>query len=198
MNITLSIPPKLAQSLFECQCEVAAVVKDSKNPHFKNSYSSINSVIETLKPALAKSKLFVYQPIVLTEKENYVAIRTIIGHVSGETIEYTAEMKFEGTGPQKMVSAVTYLRRAQLVSLFFLPQEDDDGNSASALPPKPQQSAASQAIQTAAVGNGWTAADVAKVIHKLYGADSLEKLGRREQEETFKIVSTTKPTEALK
>lgn len=193
MSGTLS--PKLAQSLFECQTEVDAVVKDAKNPHFKSKYATINSVIDTLKPALIKSKLFVLQPLIQSDKDGYVAIRTIIGHASGESLEYVSEMKIEGTGPQKMVSGLTYLRRAALVSLFMLEQEDDDGNAAQKPVPKEAVKADPfETIMLAARKNGWNEELIAGYINLTFDKESFSNLTRDEQIQLYKAVSAYGPT----
>jgi len=185
---------KLLSALVKATVKMTSVPMDAVNPQFKSKYASLESVLKVLKPVLSKHGLgFSQCPF------DAFKLETIVYHESGEQMGWIMEMKPTKDSPQGVGSNITYMRRYMLVSIFGLVGDpDDDGNEASAPPPRPQQPTASQAIQTAAVRNGWTASDVARLIHKLYGADSLERLGRPEQEETFKLVSTTKPTEALK
>lgn len=115
--------------LLELQKEVSAIKKDSTNPYFNSAYFDINKLIEVLKPTLNKLGLIVYQP---TEyKDTHNIIKTIVCDVeSGETVESSITLP-DNLEPQKMGSAITYLRRYTLQSLLFLQAEDDDGSTAS-------------------------------------------------------------------
>ena len=201
-----AIPPKLAQALYECQVEVESVLKDSTNPHFRSKYATINSVIDALKPALKVSSLFVSQPLIPSEKDGYVTIRTIISHASGEAMTFLSEMKVEGSTPQKMISALTYLRRAVLVSTFMLEQEDDDGNHASTPPPKVEPITQNTTNRrelvdktiNAAVDMGWTKTDLLKLLNQEFKKVSFELLTEAELERVYKGVSNLKPKDILK
>lgn len=196
-----TISPKLAEALFNCHAELTAVIKDAKNPHFRNSYATIHSVIETLKPSLTKHNLFVQQPLISSEKPSHVAIRTIISHVSGESLEFISDMPVEGLTPQKTIAALTYLRRAVLVSTFMLGQEDDDGNAASSRvviytpPPEPEAPKvdASAAISEEAKKQGWSKPELIGYISKTFKKGSIEALNREEQIRLFKIVAAYRP-----
>lgn len=197
----MNTPANIHTALLALQKVLPTVPKDSKNPHFKSSYTNLATLYEYLRPHLVANGL------TLNHKQDnshilsdLVGVETILTHAESATSVSTTLFAKppKGLDPQSVGGCVTYLSRYGTTELLGVGTDDDDGNSASAPPPKPPLISASMAIQNAAVRNGWTANDVAKLIHKLYGADSLEKLGRTEQEETFKIVSTTKPTEALK
>ena len=42
---------------------IGKVVKNSKNPHFKNTYADINALLETVEPELMNVGLILLQPI---------------------------------------------------------------------------------------------------------------------------------------
>jgi len=131
--------------IFEIQKKIGAIIKDSKNPHFKNTYFDINKLIEELKPLLIEQNLMVVQP--LTHLEGKPAIQTIVYDSEGNALlDYTIPLP-ENSDPQKMGSAITYYRRYSLVSMFFLQAEDDDGNAASQ--PQQAQSRTAKANPTA-------------------------------------------------
>lgn len=119
----------LYTKLLAFQTEIGAIKKASKNPFFKSNYFDINTLIETIKPALEKHKLVILQP--LTNVEGRPALKTmIIDSESGESIESTTFLT-EGSKPQETGSAITYYRRYALQSFLLLEAEDDDGNSSS-------------------------------------------------------------------
>lgn len=107
--------------------EIGKISKDSKNPHFGNTYFDINKLLEVIEPILEKEGLMVLQPI----ENGHVCTRIFnIDANSGDTI-LTSSMKLpELNDPQKMGSAITYYRRYTLQSLLALQSEDDDGNHA--------------------------------------------------------------------
>lgn len=133
--------------LLAVQKAIKPIVKDEVNPHFKNRYFDINSLLAEAKPILNENGLVLTQPL------NGDSLTTIIYEVeSGETIMSTVTLP-QVTDPQKMGSAISYFRRYSLVSLLGLEGEDDDAELASKTPqitsqaPKVQQ-ATQNAAQT--------------------------------------------------
>ena len=123
---------KIAPALAKALGEIHNATKDSKNPHFKNSYASLAAVIDATKATLADHGLVVVQAP--GWNENRVTVTTRIVHASGEWIEATAEAPVPKADPQGVGSAVTYLRRYSLAAICGITQEDDDGETASRRP----------------------------------------------------------------
>lgn len=132
------------EKLLEVQKEIKPIVKDSKNPHFKNTYFDINTLLEAVKPVLNKHELVLTQA--LTNIGGKMALETMIASPKERWIikeenrpdgssakEYeTASIKStcplpECADAQKYGSAITYFRRYALQSLLALEAEDDDG-----------------------------------------------------------------------
>ena len=42
------------EKMFEFQKRVQAIKKDAKNPHFKNTYASLNQILSEVKPLLTE------------------------------------------------------------------------------------------------------------------------------------------------
>lgn len=125
----------LRQKLFDIQQEIGAIKKDSTNPHFKNTYFDINTLIDVLKPLLKKHELFISQP--LTHIEGKTALSTIITDtLNNQEMGFTVPIP-ENADPQKMGSTITYFRRYALTSLLLLESTDDDGNHAAGHSEKP-------------------------------------------------------------
>jgi hypothetical protein len=112
--------------LLEAKSEIGKVVKNAKNPHFKNNYADINAIIETVEPVLIKHGLVLIQPI-----ESGNVVTRIIDAATGEVLESVMPLS-PTANPQQMGSQITYYRRYTLQSLLSLQAEDDDANAASA------------------------------------------------------------------
>ena len=116
----------LNKKLIAFQREIGMIAKDSVNPHFKNSYASLQGILSEVKPILNKHGLILSQPIKGT------AIYTEI--TDSETQEFTEAFIELPTGlnPQQLGSAITYYRRYLLAGILSLEiGEDDDGTKAS-------------------------------------------------------------------
>ena len=117
------------KKLHEAKLEIGKVAKNAKNPHFKNTYSDLNALIEAVEPILLEKGLVMLQPI----KEG--AVWTIIVDVeTGEQVESSMKLP-EILDPQKIGSATTYFRRYTLQGLLCLQSVDDDGQLASTVKP---------------------------------------------------------------
>jgi hypothetical protein len=134
---------KLAPALVAAQAEITWATKDSTNPHFKNRYADLQSVIEAIKPALNKHGIFFSQHPTPSDAGT-LGLTTILLHSSGEWIEDTAIIPLPKNDPQGYGSAMTYGRRYGLAAICGLFQSDDDGEAAkpSQMPVKATQSPA--------------------------------------------------------
>lgn len=121
---------ELCKALHGAQGEMTGVVKDAKNPHFKNRYATLESVLDTTRPALQANGLSVSQaPGQLVD--GAVEITTMLMHSSGEWMRSTLHMPVVKRDPQGVGSAITYgLRYALMAVLGVPPTDDDDGERA--------------------------------------------------------------------
>jgi ERF superfamily len=119
----------LADALGKFQKDVENVKKDATNPFFKSKYASLENIIDTVRPPLAKHGLS------FSQFPDGAGLTTILMHSSGEWIQATSSMAAKDQTPQGQGSAITYLRRYTLSSVLGLATEDDDdGNAASKAP----------------------------------------------------------------
>jgi len=128
MNHSDSIT-KLAAALVAAHADVQHATKDSTNPHFKSGYASLNSLIDTVKPAFLKHGLTVVQ--LPAAGHDGAALESVVMHESGEFLSTIATSPIAKQDPQGIGSAYTYLRRYSLSAIAGIAQEDDDGNAAS-------------------------------------------------------------------
>lgn len=119
---------KLVEALVKFQGEVGSIQKKSVGVHGAK-YAQLADVMKEVLPALNKNGLAVTQwP---TQIEGQPALRTILHHSSGESIEDTMPLILPKQDPQGQGSAITYARRYSLASILGLViDEDDDGQKA--------------------------------------------------------------------
>lgn len=116
-------------ALIKAQTEINNATLDSKNPHFKSEYASLESVLDAVKPALNKYGLLLIQPVSLGE-DGKPYIETTIIHESGEWLGSLTPVIFEKVSAQAAGSGYTYARRYSLQAMMAIGAEDDDGNGA--------------------------------------------------------------------
>lgn len=109
--------------LLEFQKKIGIIKKDSKNPHFKNTYASLTQILSEVKPLLTECGLILIQPISLEGVGT-----TVIDFETGEKIEAVISLPTNLT-PQQLGGAITYFRRYTLASLLSLEIDDDDAQS---------------------------------------------------------------------
>ena len=122
------------KKLNEFKKSVGAIKKDSTNPHYKNKYASIESVLDTIEKPLLDAVLCFIQCV-----EDLNLITTIYDTESDNILTSKIPLILNKNDMQQLGSAITYARRYGLVSMFGLEQEDDDGNLASGNNQKPVQ-----------------------------------------------------------
>ena len=142
---------ELIKALSKAQGEFAPVLKDKKNPHFKNNYASLDAIIEATRPALAANGLAFTQVL---DDEFLV---TTLWHSSGDSIISRYHLS-PMADPQKFGSQLTYARRYSLSAILGVAaDEDDDGNASAQAVVQPQQPRANLApLKAAREASGWT------------------------------------------
>lgn len=126
----------IAEAFVEAQKRMRHAHLDGVNPHFKSKYSTLQSVIDAVKPSLNECGIAFMQ--IAHSAEGGVSVETQLIHESGEVL--TAGEVFvpvdknnaHGTG-----SAYTYAKRYALAMACGIgADEDDDGNNAAQNAPK--------------------------------------------------------------
>jgi len=134
---------ELAAALALAQGAMRNAPKDATNPHFRSSYASLASILDTIREPLAANELAIVQtPEIRPESDGRLIVMvTRLAHSSGQWIEGTVAAVPKDGSPQAVGSCITYLRRYGVAGLISIAAgDDDDGN-------------ASQGNQ----GNQWTA-----------------------------------------
>lgn len=118
----------LAVSLSKAQGKITVAIEDKKNPHFKSTYSSLNSIWDACRSALSEHGLSVTQ--IMQPSHSSIDLITILLHSSGQWIKSILPIPSLQLTPQQLGSAITYLRRYSLSAIVGVaPGFEDDGDS---------------------------------------------------------------------
>lgn len=129
MNKSESIG-KLAESMSKAQASLKSAPFNRVNPHFKNRYADLTSVIDTARKPLSENGLTFMQFVSCSGP--VVSVETVIAHSSGEWISGTLSLTATKGDPQGVGSAITYAKRYGLcAALGISADDDDDANEAS-------------------------------------------------------------------
>jgi len=129
----------MENKLLEFQKAIGVIAKDSKNPHFKNTYASLTQILGEVKPVLTNLGLVLLQPI------NNGKVGTIIIDGTNVIAESWIDLPLN-LQPQPLGSAITYFRRYTLSSLLALEIDDDDAQSTNVKPQTNFENAKSKLI----------------------------------------------------
>jgi len=125
-----NVSQNIATALLEFHKTNPHVVEDKRNPHFKNTYASLESVIKAVRTASQFGLTFTQE---MDFEGDITFVRTVMMHSSGDTrVSRTKIVSKDPNDPQKQGSAISYAKRYGLQSIYGLssPSDDDDGEIA--------------------------------------------------------------------
>lgn len=124
------------KALVKFQTEFGGVKADGTNPHFRSDYITLDGILETAKPILARHGLALLQDVY--GNMECITVKTKLLHESGEALE-SGELqgKPAKNDPQAMGSLITYLKRYQVAAFLGVCESDDDDGNAAAGNPNP-------------------------------------------------------------
>lgn len=148
---------KLMPAVIKAWAGIEAAVKNATNPHLKNHYADLASLMDAIKPAMTENGLAVFQPVAPIEGDMPGAtVETYIIHSSGQWMMSQFAMRSNDSKPQAIGATITYLRRYALGAMLGMVSEvDDDGNAGSGVTQtrqQPQRQAAPPRQTKAALG----------------------------------------------
>ena len=117
---------ELSAAAAKANAEIKNAVKDANNPHFKNDYASLASVLDAVREPLSKNGLSVIQATKIGEGGEFI-LETRLTHSSGQWIESEMPLILGKSDMQGLGSAITYARRYALAAMIGVAQADDDG-----------------------------------------------------------------------
>lgn len=121
-----AMPNNVYTALAAFRAACPPIPKNAFNPHFKSKYADLATIIEVVAEPLAAAGLVWYH----TASDETVS--TTVYHPESDTrVTFTLPIPTV-TDPQKLGSAVTYLRRYTVAGVLgVVADDDDDGNAAS-------------------------------------------------------------------
>lgn len=189
------------RSILKVQGDIGHAVKDASNPHFKNRYATLESVIDLVKPLCIENKLLLN--FFMGKDESGDFIELIVTHIDGYTSGSKLYLIIDKNNMQAFGSAITYARRYLLVSFFNVGQEDDDGNQAAANPPpaKPlpvdQRAATLKTLVEVSKKRGWLNENVTSYVKDTFNGRQVKELSIEEIEDLTKEISKFTYQQAL-
>lgn len=135
----------IAPALVKAGAALEPVSKDGINPAFRNTYATLDAIMEQVRPVLAAHGLCVLQGVTHPETVDGrvigLSVETRLLHLSGEWVSTVVTLPVEKATAQGAGSAISYGRRYGLSAILGLTAEDDDGNAASKGPKTPTPAA---------------------------------------------------------
>jgi hypothetical protein len=114
---------ELAGALSKAQSAMKAAAFNRTNPHFKNKYADLASVIDAIREPLASNALSFTQTMEI--REGGFVLVTTLRHSSGQWVASEYPLP-NAAKPQELGSALTYARRYSLSSIVCIAADDDD------------------------------------------------------------------------
>jgi hypothetical protein len=124
----------LASALAKAQSVMKSAKFNKQNPHFKNKYADLASIIEATRKPLTDNGLSITQATEMNGSG--FGLRTTLRHSSGESVDAFYPLPANAK-PQELGSALTYARRYSLSSIVCIAaDEDDDAEAAKHVEPE--------------------------------------------------------------
>jgi hypothetical protein len=128
---------ELFTALAKAQGELSNVLVDAKNPHFKNEYATLDSLLEKIRPIFSKNGLALIQ-VPLCENDKHF-LETMVTHSSGQFYSSTMALICSKNDMQQLGSAMTYARRYMAEGAAGVTKtQDDDAEGATVQDAKPK------------------------------------------------------------
>lgn len=124
----------LTKALVKAQSEMGFAPKTGYNPHYKNSFSTLEDLINTTRVVLTRNGLAITQYPDSDGHVNFLV--TKLKHISGEEEVSRALLTIkDNTDIQKLGSAISYMKRYAYAAICGIAtgDEEDDGNTASSI-----------------------------------------------------------------
>lgn len=128
-----------SEKIIAIQQEICGLKKDTNNPFFKSKYINLGSIVNALKPVLHKNDCYSTHKVNINE-DHRPSLKTEICYKDGTVLlDCTSPLPVkDSSDPQKLGSAITYMRRYNLTALLEIEEDDDDGQKATQEKPIPK------------------------------------------------------------
>lgn len=162
---------ELIAALCSAQAEMGSIGRDGKNPHFRSQYATLDNILDTVRPILAKNGLVLIQGCKneQTEKISGLDVTTTLAHKSGQWIATHVYVPVNKQDAHAVGSALTYGRRYGAAAILAISTDnDDDGNAA--VPQNRMQQAQPQQVKVTGKAEVTQAVDDATLRKQFFAA----------------------------
>lgn len=117
-------------ALAKAQGQFNLASKDSLNPHWRQNYADLASIVQATRPMLSQNGLAIIQGLRRCET-SWVLVTKMV-HCSGQWYETEFPITPKDMSPQSLGSAMTYAKRYAYAAITgaIAGDEDDDGEAA--------------------------------------------------------------------
>src|SRR3990167_1736063 len=139
----------IATALAKAQGEFPIIQYNKENPYFKSGYADFDSIVRSIRPALAKNGFSITQQTRIMP-DGATILHTRLRHTSGQWIECRARILPPKNDPQSYASTLTYQKRYSFMALLNITVSDDwaDDDAESAMVPARDTFAKGVALNT--------------------------------------------------
>lgn len=134
----------IAKAVHAAQTELRNPPCDAVNGHFGQRYATLASIIDHVRPVLAKHGLAIIQGIE-TDASGLLILETRLIHASGESWAYRTGYRHTGN-IQQFCGTITYLRRYAICAMLNI-VADHDLDAEDVVRPKPAKAKPSETRQ---------------------------------------------------
>jgi hypothetical protein len=166
---------ELATALAKAQGQMRPASKNAANPHFRNRYADLASVVDALREPLSANGLSYTQ--LVGHSDGSVLVETVLMHSSGQWLSSELALRPAKADVQGVASAITYGRRYSLQAICGLASDDDDDGNDAVGHGRPQSVVRERAAEAPPSPDGFTSAWQAK-IDAASSIDALTGVGK--------------------
>lgn len=165
MTIPATPPATIAEALANAQRELTDPPRAAWNPHFKTRYADLCTVLQAVRPVLARHGIAIVQSTEMTD-DGRVVLYTRLMWQAEEVCSHYPVTPQQNT-PQGLGAALTYARRYALAALVGVASDDDDDGTAAS--EKPAKAAKAREVEP-------KTAQAADMIERIRAIDDLDEL----------------------
>lgn len=124
-------------AIAKAKAKFPPILKDAKNPHFKQMYATLGAILSAVEMPLIDCGVVIIHEQIPLDNGGWLLQTSLVHWETDQAI--STVFPANGADPQKLGSALTYARRYNILNLLNLTTEDDDGNAASQSAAKSQE-----------------------------------------------------------
>lgn len=120
--------PRLMEAIIAASANFPDFYTDAENPHFKNKYMKLPSLLKAIKTPLLEQRITIYTQVMPHETTGAWVVRTYLSFINGSEEVYSDFLVCDCSSMHKFSAHIKYGIRHNLFALLAIcPEDDDDG-----------------------------------------------------------------------